>query len=1139
MKKLSLLFVTLAISLAAVFGTVFTACDGSQDNKQDTPQGNTQGNTQDTTQGDTQNAQKVSYSVTVLGEDEITGVSDVTVKWSQNGAEKANAVTNSDGKTSVELPAATYEVTLSNLPEGLDYTPATVTSTARGITIVLEKAKIDYTVSVKKFDNSPAAGVTVTWTAGDKITTAKTDANGTASKSLEYGNYSVTLSDLPFNNIYVGSKQVTGTQPNTDFTLEQGETTDYTITLKSEGQLLFKDYTVTVFSDSAAVASAKTDDKGKVTFALPKGYGYNAYVQNVPDGYDYDSPALTEQNTSIDLILRSEVISTTPAANTSYVIGDIIHDYEFTTPYNVNGNPVTYSIKDILNEKKAIVLNFWGTNCSACMQELPAMQQAYENYKDKVEFLAVSNYQMSYGEGDSDSLVAAFHEDNGYSFPMFRDKHALYVKFDLMYWPTNVIIDRYGAIARIEDGALTSTSYWEKLLDTYVADDYTQTFTPGEKRAESTVTEMAKPDVTVEANHYEKVAAAINNASQIPAGCSVSWFGEPEATAEYTWPFILGKAPNGDDTVLYPSNTEHDGTFSFIYATITMTEGKVFAFDFWAQTETDNDIFYVLFDGKVVYAISGENSGWQTCYVYADIVNDTHQLALSYIKDESRAYGFDNVFIKNARFTELDAITESTDMLRGAAYGTPESGDTSYLYYADVTLKNDGYYYVDLSKLQGSQYAGDDPSPMLFANFTDATNWSSLSIQQYLNETDEDTGEYKYDCTFTYNGKLDDWRDLLTGYVTLAGNSDIKGYIPVDESLQQLLAAFTSHISKGNNENEWLELCYFFSHYGDGTLIGNPIIGLTDKTAITIAEGTHTADLTRNMQPFPIIRYAFTPDKSGVFTIQSLISKNQTGKETQVWIYTDDIDNAFYHSGSDRIFRDEENEQNFVAKLYLTKNTKYYIAVAFADSAATGELKFDISYTGESVQIFEPCTSGDYTFDDDGKIQLRYAVKYEKDEDGYYHALNSDGTRGDFIYLDFKHTTLGNIYYPLSTIINQYVTDPYTGEKLFEVFDFTKALTYRGTLEEATYTGIINPALLDSEHASDYLNYTETMKKLCEKAMENDGLLKVNDDIVKILTIYHYLRTDSIMNNEIPEKITDEWLRFCWYYKTVDEKNPV
>lgn len=1109
--------------------------------------------------------QKAEYSVTVLGEDEITPVENVTVTWSQSGKKKASAKTDADGLATAEIVAATYEITLSDLPEGMTYTPAEVTSSERELTMVIEKAELTYSVTVNKPDGAPAGNVTVTWTANGVNSTATTDADGKASVKLYYGTYDVTISDLPEGYVYLGSKQVTGRAPDATFTLEEGETTEYTVTVVSEGGLKFKEYTVNAYRGESLAASAQTDGNGQVTFKLPVENTYKIAVQNIPKGYEAKTETVVDDdNTTATITLYSEIIKTDPASNTRYYIGDIFHDYTFTTPYEVDGNKKTYNISDLLykENKRALIINFWGTQCSACIAEMDAMQTAYDKYKDDVEFLAISNYRTASGVDSASAIIN--HRGDKYTFPMFQDPYNFTSKFALTAWPTTVVIDKYGAIARIEVGALTVSTYWEKIIEQYISDEYTQTFIPG-GNSSSIIEDMAKPDFKVDADHYEKVGEAVNSA-ELSAN-SVIWYGEPEATAEYTWPFILGNidgegnlAAEGEEgeTVLYPSNTDRHNTFSFIYADVTMQAGQVLAFDFRCQTEPEHDTFTVFFDGKVVYTASGDSEGWQTCYVYVNLTDGVHKLALCYLKDSSRSMGFDNVYIRNVRFTDVEAIRQDgqeINMRRGAAYGgRTENG--RYSKYAEAEKKNDGYYYVKLDRLENPQYAGNDSSPMLFANLTEKTNWGFAykgetvyrSVQEIVNVT-YDEGGYVFDMKFTANGVTKDWRPYFLDLMTLAGNSDLEGLLPVDDELKDLLTAFTAHISGKNYDNQWLELCYFFSHYGEGEPFGNPIIGLSDKTAIKAEEDVKiTADLTKIMAPYPSRRYTFTPAKSGVYRIQSFIpDKDAEQYGSQISIYTADIDRSEYYSGSERINRTGENEQNFDAKVYLEEGKTYYLSVAFTSSGVMGELDFKISYSGESAKYYAPCASNDYVINEAGRMELSYKVEYGRDEDGYYRIKNSDGSLGEYIYIDFKYPPMCNDY-PLSVIINQYIPAPQAGDnELFKVFNFTKTYVYVTYSIDADGNRIYdwaedNPAKYDPDPAHKdgyYIDYTDTMQAYCEKALktENDGLLKVNDELVKILRIYYLLRTESIKDGVMPNPDPDEWLQFCWYEKTVDENN--
>ena len=397
-------------------------------------------------------------------------------------------------------------------------------------------------------------------------------------------------SDLqdPDGNIASGTQEVSGDKPSTQFDLVGGTTIAYSVTLRTEGGLKLKGYTLRIDKDDAPVLLRETDDNGSIAFSLEKGR-YTVRALGLPDGYTAEPAVVDADNVAATIV----AISKTPTLPTNppsrYVLGDIFPDYSFTTPYEVDGAPITVSIAETLKTKRMIILNFWGTKCSYCVQEMPAMQSIYERFGDKIEIIAVNNY-VSLGVTDSNTVIENFYKQNGYTFPMMRDTFGFTDKFALTGWPTTVIIDRYGAIARIERGGIPDEGLWERLVEMYAGDEYTQTFTPGDKESDSIRNEVSKPDITVPADHYDKMATVLNNTAEFPEGAKVEWYGAPD-TEEYSlaWPFLFGTVEEVSpaEQVVYSSNTQKHTSYSVLFANITAPAGSVFTFDYYADTEAD------------------------------------------------------------------------------------------------------------------------------------------------------------------------------------------------------------------------------------------------------------------------------------------------------------------------------------------------------------------------------------------------------------------------------------------------------------------------------------------------------------------------------------------------------------------------
>lgn len=195
------------------------------------------------------------YQVTVLNADE-TPLEGVTVLWKSGSKTSGSAVTDADGVAKATLAAANYTVSLSGIAEGTVYDAVTVGSILSKVTITLRVSKVLYTATVIDKDGKPAVGVTVNWLSGTGVAgTAVTDASGKAERELDYGDYTVVLaSGLPAGNVYNGVISSNGKTPNVSFALEGGVSFDYSVTLKTEGGLLFNNQSVFVYKGSQLVA---------------------------------------------------------------------------------------------------------------------------------------------------------------------------------------------------------------------------------------------------------------------------------------------------------------------------------------------------------------------------------------------------------------------------------------------------------------------------------------------------------------------------------------------------------------------------------------------------------------------------------------------------------------------------------------------------------------------------------------------------------------------------------------------------------------------------------------------------------------------------------------------------------------------
>jgi len=96
---------------------------------------------------------------------------------------------------------------------------------------------------------------------------------------------------------------------------------------------------------------------------------------------------------------------------------------------------------------KVVVLDFWGSWCGPCRQELPVFQQMYERYREKdVVFFGV-NWEKGGNGQDLKQLVRDFMSNNKYSFPVVLDhERSAQMAYDIQGFPTVYLIDRTGKI---------------------------------------------------------------------------------------------------------------------------------------------------------------------------------------------------------------------------------------------------------------------------------------------------------------------------------------------------------------------------------------------------------------------------------------------------------------------------------------------------------------------------------------------------------------------------------------------------------------------------------------------------------------------------------------------------------------------
>ena len=143
------------------------------------------------------------------------------------------------------------------------------------------------------------------------------------------------------------------------------------------------------------------------------------------------------QSTSVNIpqsLTAITSVAKAEAAPTGIEVGQAAPDFTFTDL--TTGNTVKLSgLRD-----KPVFINFWATWCPPCVKELPHIQTKYEQYKDKINFLAISL------DGEQEA-PAQFISAKGYTFPVgYGNEREISRAYNVQAIPMSFIIDTNGVI---------------------------------------------------------------------------------------------------------------------------------------------------------------------------------------------------------------------------------------------------------------------------------------------------------------------------------------------------------------------------------------------------------------------------------------------------------------------------------------------------------------------------------------------------------------------------------------------------------------------------------------------------------------------------------------------------------------------
>ncbi len=878
-----------------------------------------------------------------------------------------------------------------------------------------------------------------------------------------------------------------------------GEPTAYTVSVKSAGGVAMADIDVYIYTDSSLQNMqdyAKTNAEGTVTFNMPKKDGYAIVLSGVKKGFDVkESYAFEGESASI--VLTSSLVMGEDLSTTTLGLGDVMYDFTVMTP---SGKEITLS--EVLKEKKLVVLNFWYTTCTWCLEEFPLMEQVSKEYADDVAIIALNPMEDT-------NAVDGFQKQYGYTFTMAACPSSWSNTFSVSGYPTSVFVDRYGTICLVEAGAITSKRPFVCAFDHFTAKDYTQKIC--ENGIGDLVTQV-KPSYTMDTS--ENIAKLINSGD-----IEVTYRPETEdENAEYIWPFIAGKKLGQD--CLYASNKEIDDSYAILYADVTMKAGQAVSFDYLASSERLCDILYVIVNDQDVYQISGvsETEKWQTCYPWVAEEDGTYEVALCFMKDSDGADGDDTVYVDNMRVVDAAAIDVPT-YLPSYAATSKDDGDT-YTYVDVVYNEADGYYHV-----------GEANGPLLLADLMGFTPFNEeQSVQDIVYE-----GEADKDGVSLYN-KVEEGGKGMVKYFSYASNSTLNGVCTVNKELAEMLKQVAEVAGFDGGENEWLKICKYFKSYGaGGAQLEDPIKGLAPFCAFETTLGkdvqTNYFYYDRAIIPRGLLS-EFVPTTSGVYRFTS---KSDYQDGIDAWIFNENSEVIYTYEHDERMYDDSINCS---IVYYMEAGKKYYINMAFWDIYATGYIYYDVEYLGASHELFRLAAPGYFTYDSDATGDVMYdiitgGIKPVLKDDGYYY----DEADGSLVYADFEG---------LTTVFGQTIT------QMIEMggFDFSKSET------DGEILAYLKQNDNDTDKTKEYLKKLwgeefdqnaeiyqiddifegrfhgtgedltgaarAYLPKIERSGTETEGCVPVDEELAELL--------QQLMSKYTFEDVENAWLKVCYYY---------
>ena len=113
-----------------------------------------------------------------------------------------------------------------------------------------------------------------------------------------------------------------------------------------------------------------------------------------------------------------------------------------------DGTAIT--VDDLLSRGRPVLINLWYSTCQPCKREMPALQAAFAEFGDRIDFIGINPQ-------DSAATMTSFAEEVGVEYELFLDPNGSFtVANGIATYPTTLLVSRDGLVIDQIAGELSS-----------------------------------------------------------------------------------------------------------------------------------------------------------------------------------------------------------------------------------------------------------------------------------------------------------------------------------------------------------------------------------------------------------------------------------------------------------------------------------------------------------------------------------------------------------------------------------------------------------------------------------------------------------------------------------------------------------